>query len=96
LNSSSSPLANCNPTPNKLYINAINRNSSCDHSTYSTGCMYILYQYTVELYCLELGTKWTSISKEYLKISKRYPEAVVFEIFLKDYIFLRQRSMISV
>ena len=54
LNSSSSPLANCNPTPNKLYINAINRNSSCDHSTYSTGCMYILYQYTVELYCLEL------------------------------------------
>jgi hypothetical protein len=38
----------------------------------------------------------SSISEEYLKISKRYPEAVVFEIFLKDYIFLRQRSIGSV
>ena len=39
-------------------------------------------------------TKWKNVSKKRLKIPKRYSEAVVFENFLKDSIFLRQRSMV--
>ena len=35
-----------------------------------------------------------NVSKERLKIPKRYSEVVVFENFLKDWIFLWQRSMV--